>query len=67
MAKAMVIIPVLVEENGKQSVVMRTEPLVLCGECKRGRPYYDHGERNGIVCDGVWHDDNWFCFDGEEA
>ena len=36
--------------------------VVRCKDCK-------HGESGacgyGIDCDGVWHDDDWFCADGE--
>ena len=40
--------------------------LTTCKNCKHGEPYPDgDGEIYGIVCDGCWHDDNWFCADGD--
>lgn len=36
--------------------------IVRCKECKHGEP---GACGDGIDCDGVWHDDNWFCADGE--
>lgn len=31
--------------------------------------YCTHGESgvcgDGVICDGVWHDNDWFCADGE--
>ena len=37
-------------------------PLVLCKDCKYGTP---GACGDGIDCDGIWHDDDWFCADGE--
>ena len=40
--------------------------LTTCKNCKHGEPYPDgDGEIYGVVCDGCWHDDNWFCADGD--
>lgn len=36
--------------------------LVRCNDCKYG----EQGAcGDGVDCDGVWHDGNWFCADGE--
>ena len=37
-------------------------PVVRCEECKHGEP---GACGDGIDCDGVWHDADWFCADGE--
>lgn len=35
--------------------------IVKCKDCKHGEP----GEcGDGVDCDGVWHDCDWFCADG---
>ena len=36
--------------------------VVRCKNCKHGEPGACGDE---IDCDGVWHDDDWFCADGE--
>ena len=36
--------------------------VVRCKDCKNGEP---GACGYGIDCDGVWHDDDWFCADGE--
>lgn len=36
--------------------------IVRCKECKHGTP---GACGDGIDCDGVWHNDDWFCADGE--
>lgn len=36
--------------------------IVRCKDCKWGEPGKCGG---GIDCDGCWHDDDWFCADGE--
>lgn len=38
------------------------QPIVRCKECKHGEP---GACGDGVDCDGVWHDDEWFCADGE--
>ena len=35
--------------------------IVRCKDCKHGEP---GACGDGIDCDGVWHDDEWFCADG---
>jgi len=37
-------------------------PVVRCKDCKNGEP---GACGDGIDCDGVWHDDDWFCADGK--
>lgn len=40
--------------------------LTTCKNCRHGEPYPEgDGEIYGVVCDGCWHDDNWFCADGD--
>ncbi len=36
--------------------------VVRCKYCKHGKPS-DCG--HGVDCDGVWHEADWFCADGE--
>ena len=36
--------------------------VVRCKYCKHGEP---GACGDGIDCDGVWHNDDWFCADGE--
>lgn len=36
--------------------------LVRCKHCKHGEP---GACGDGVDCDGVWHNDDWFCADGE--
>ena len=36
--------------------------IVRCKECKYGEP---GACGDGIDCDGVWHNDDWFCADGK--
>lgn len=36
--------------------------IVRCKDCKHGKP---GACGDDVDCDGVWHDDNWFCADGE--
>ena len=36
--------------------------VVRCKNCKHGEP---GACGDGVDCDGVWHDDDWFCADGE--
>lgn len=36
--------------------------IVRCKDCKNGEP---GACGYGVDCDGVWHDDNWFCADGK--
>ena len=38
------------------------EAIVRCKDCKHGEP---GACGDGVDCDGVWHDDDWFCADGE--
>ena len=37
-------------------------PVVRCKDCKHGEP---GACGYGVDCDGVWHDADWFCADGE--
>ena len=36
--------------------------VVRCKDCKHGEP---GACGDGVDCDGVWHDAEWFCADGE--
>ncbi len=48
-----------------ESVWKRYKPvaeLVRCQNCKNGEP---GACGYGIDCDGVWHDDDWYCADGK--
>ena len=38
------------------------EAVVRCKDCKYGEP---GACGYGVDCDGVWHDADWFCADGE--
>ena len=38
--------------------------LVFCKDCKHGKPG-DCGYGVDCDCDGVWHEDDWFCADGK--
>ena len=38
--------------------------VVRCKNCKHGKP---GACGDGIDCDGVWHDDDWFCADGKRG
>ena len=40
----------------------REDEIVRCKDCKHGNP---GACGDGIDCDGVWHDADWFCADGE--
>ena len=42
--------------------IIRQPEIVRCKNCKHGEP---GACGDGVDCDGVWHDDNWFCADGE--
>lgn len=42
----------------------RDAEIVQCKDCKYGEP---GACGDGVDCDGVWHDDEWFCADGERA
>ena len=35
--------------------------VVRCKDCKHGEPYDD----GGVICEAIWHNDDWFCADGE--
>ena len=35
--------------------------IIRCKDCKHGEPYDD----GGVICEAIWHDDDWFCADGE--
>jgi len=37
------------------------EELVRCKDCKHGEP---GACGDGVDCDGVWHEGDWFCADG---
>lgn len=60
-ADAWVMIPKL-DEKGT-GCVLDMRPLVLCKDCKHGEP---GACGDGVDCDGVWHNDDWFCADGEQ-
>lgn len=36
--------------------------VVRCKNCTHGEPGVCG---DGVVCDGVWHENDWFCADGE--
>lgn len=36
--------------------------IIRCKDCKHGEP---GACGYGVDCDGVWHNDDWFCADGE--
>jgi len=38
-------------------------PVVRCKDCACG----DADPEGGVVCDGAWHEDNWFCADGKRS
>ena len=38
--------------------------IVRCRDCKHGEP---GACGYGVDCDGVWHNDDWFCADGERV
>ena len=40
----------------------RDAEIVRCKDCKHGEP---GACGDGVDCDGVWHDADWFCADGE--
>lgn len=40
----------------------RDGEIVRCRDCKYGEP---SACGDGVDCDGIWHDDEWFCADGE--
>lgn len=43
--------------------LLKEQPeIVRCKDCNWGDPGECGG---GIDCDGCWHDDDWFCADGE--
>lgn len=46
----------------KKELLKEQEAVVRCKDCKHGEP---GACGDGIDCDGVWHDDDWFCADGE--
>ena len=35
--------------------------LIRCKDCTHGEPGVCG---DGVVCDGIWHDNDWFCADG---
>ena len=37
------------------------ECVVRCKDCKHGEAYDD----GGVICEAIWHDDNWYCADGK--
>ena len=39
------------------------QAIVRCKDCKHGEP---GACGDGVDCDGVWHNDDWFCADGEK-
>ena len=47
-----------VHETAKQF----RQTIVRCKDCKHGEP---GACGYGIDCEGVWHEDDWFCADGE--
>lgn len=53
----------LVKSELEQKCYLR-EPvdIVRCKDCKHGEP---GACGDGVDCDGVWHDYDWFCADGE--
>ena len=56
------------DENGEMQVyaipetIEGVQELVRCKNCKHGEP---GACGYGIDCDGFWHEDDWFCADGE--
>ena len=60
LAEAIVLIPK--SANKGTEIQMDVLPLVLCKDCKHGKP---GACGDGIDCDGVWHEADWFCADGE--
>ena len=49
----------------KAEQLLKEHPqIVRCKDCKNGTP---GACGDGIDCDGVWHDDDWFCADGEKS
>ena len=38
------------------------QTIVRCKDCKDGEP---GACGDGVDCDGVWHEEDWFCADGE--
>lgn len=47
----------------KAMIDEQPDALVRCKDCKHGKP---GACGHGVDCDGVWHDDDWFCADGEK-
>lgn len=45
------------EETNKNDMVK----VIRCKDCKHGEP---GACGDGIDCDGVWHEADWFCADG---
>lgn len=44
--------------------LLKSQPqIVRCKDCKHGKP---DACGDGVDCDGAWHDDEWFCADGEK-
>ena len=49
-------------QNRPEWCPMKEQPqIVLCKDCKYGEAYDD----GGVICEAIWHDDDWFCADGE--
>ena len=48
--------------RGYHDAMMKYPEIVRCKYCKHGEPGVCG---DGVVCNGVWHDNNWFCADGE--
>lgn len=54
----------IVPANEFEEEIARTagyKELIRCKECKHGKP---GACGYGVDCEGVWHDDDWFCADG---
>lgn len=45
------------------TIELKQMELVTCQHCKHGEP---GACGYGVDCDGVWHEADWFCADGEE-
>ena len=50
------------EKNDIISMLKEQPQIVRCKDCKYGEP---GACGDGVDCDGIWHDNDWFCADGE--